>query len=379
MKGRLWMSFWGVSSKQHLLEKDAEIAKLGQMLDNVDNIVMLCDTTPDNKIFYMNSRAKAMLDKFRGELNAGLGTADVSNAFQNSIHQYHKNPSKVRRIFDSPRTELPHTAEIPIGSITLRTTAYPIWDMTDSSKVLCFMACWSDVTAEKQVKEQQYFEIERKNYLETHIHQIATAMEEMSMTVNEVAHNTTNASDSASQVAENAHEGQKIVIQAVMEMQKVAAIVRGSAAVVGNLGVKSERISEIVNVISEIADQTNLLALNAAIEAARAGEQGRGFAVVADEVRRLAERTMASTKQIGAMVSEIQNETAQAVASIEKGKAEAEVSEKLSHQVEVSLSSIVNSIENIREVISQIATASEEQAATATVIAGNLEEISRGA
>jgi methyl-accepting chemotaxis protein len=241
------------------------------------------------------------------------------------------------------------------------------------------MACWSDVTAEKQIKEQQYREIERKNYLETHIHQIATAMEEMSMTVNEVAHNTTNASDSASQVAENAHEGQKIVIQAVKEMQKVAEIVRGSAAVVGNLGVKSERISEIVNVISEIADQTNLLALNAAIEAARAGEQGRGFAVVADEVRRLAERTMASTKQIGAMVSEIQSETAQAVASIEKGKAEAEVSEKLSHQVEVSLSSIVNSIENIRGVISQIATASEEQAATATVIAGNLEEISRGA
>jgi methyl-accepting chemotaxis protein len=373
------MNFWGESSKKRLLEKDAEIAKLSQMLDHVENIVMLCDTTPDNKIFYMNSRAKAMLDKFRSELNAGLGSADVSNAFQHSIHQYHKNPSRVRNIFGSPRTELPHTAEIPIGSITLRTTAYPIWDSTDPSKVLCFMACWSDVTAEKQIKEQQYREIERKNYLETHIHQIATAMEEMSMTVNEVAHNTTNASDSASQVAENAHEGQKIVIQAVKEMQKVAEIVRGSAAVVGNLGVKSERISEIVNVISEIADQTNLLALNAAIEAARAGEQGRGFAVVADEVRRLAERTMASTKQIGAMVSEIQSETAQAVASIEKGKAEAEVSEKLSHQVEVSLSSIVNSIENIRGVISQIATASEEQAATATVIAGNLEEISRGA
>jgi methyl-accepting chemotaxis protein len=373
------MKFFGGSKKQEVEEKTAEIAKLEQMLDNVDNIVMLCDATSENKIFYQNRRAKELLNRHRSDLNSGLRGADVSNAFGNSIHQFHKDPSRVRRIFANPRSDMPHTAEIPIGGITLRTTAYPIWDSLDSSKVLCYMACWSDISAEKAVQQNQEKEIERKNYLEHRVEQIATAMEEMSMTVNEVARNTTNASDSAAQVAGNACEGQKIVTKAVLEMQKVAEIVRTSAVIVGSLGTKSEKISEIVNVINDIADQTNLLALNAAIEAARAGEQGRGFAVVADEVRRLAERTVNSTKQIRDMVGEIQSETMQAVTSIEKGKNEAEISEKLSHQVEESLSNIVHSINEIKDVISQIATASEEQAATATVIAGNLEEIIRGA
>ena len=371
------MGFFGTNNKIELAEKDAEIHKIIQMLDNVDNIVMLCDITNDNKIFYMNRRAKELMQQHRSELNAGLRGADVGNALNNSIHQYHKDPGRVRTIFSNPRTDMPRTAEIPIGSITLKTTAYPIWDSADSSRVLCYMACWSDITAEKLVKEQQYEQIERKNYLEERVHQIATAMEEMSMTVNEVAGNTNNAADSAVLVANNAHDGQKVVNQAVREMQKVAEVVRSSAEIVGKLGATSEKIGEFVNVINEIADQTNLLALNAAIEAARAGEMGRGFAVVADEVRRLAERTTTSTKQISVMVTEIQKGTQQAVDSIERGKAEAEKGEALSHQAEESLNSIVLSIEEIKNVISQIATASEEQAATASVIASNLEEISR--
>ena len=372
------MGLFGSSNKKELEEKTAEVAKLMQMFDKVDNIVMLCDATPDNKIFYMNSRAKELMGQHRCELNSGLRGADVANASGNSIHQYHKDPARIRRIFSSPRSDMPHTAEIPIGGITLRTTAFPIWDHLDPSKVICYMACWSDITAEKAVETLRQEQVQRKDYLEDCVQQIATAMEEMSMTVNEVAHNTTKASDSASQVAGNAREGQQVVSQAVLEMQKVAEIVRGSAVIVRNLGAKSEKISEFVNVINDIADQTNLLALNAAIEAARAGEQGRGFAVVADEVRRLADRTVASTKEIRLMVNEIQKETVLAVESIEKGKTEAEVSENLSHQVDESLNNIVQSIERIESVISQIATASEEQAATATIIAGNLEEITRG-
>jgi len=371
------MGLFGGASKQELIEKDNEIKKLTQMLDNVDNVVMLCDTTHDNKIFYMNRKAKELLQQHRSALNEGLRGADVANAFENSIHQFHKDPGRIRGIFADPRSKMPHSADIPIGSVTLQTKAYPIWDPIDSSKPLCFMACWSDITAERQFKEQQYKDIERKNYLEERIHQIATAMEEMSMTVNEVAGNTTNAADSAAQVAESAHEGQRVVNEAVKGMQQVAEVVRSSAIIVGNLGATSEKIGEIVNVINEIADQTNLLALNAAIEAARAGEMGRGFAVVADEVRRLAERTMTSTKQIGAMVTEIQSNTSKAVASIEGGKTEAEKGEHLSHQAEASLIAIVDSVEHIKNLIAQIATASEEQAATATVIAGNLEEISR--
>jgi methyl-accepting chemotaxis protein len=372
------MGLFGASNKHELEEKTAEIAKLMQMFDHVDNIVMLCDATPENKVFYMNSRAKELMSRHRSELNSGLLGADVANAAGNSIHQYHKDPARIKRIFSSPRSDMPHTAEITIGSVNLRTTALPIWDHLDPSKLICYMACWSDISAEKKLDCMRCEQVRRKDYLESRVQQIATAMEEMSMTVNEVAHNTTNASESAGQVAGNARDGQRVVSQAVIEMQKVAEIVRGSAVIVRNLGAKSEKIGEFVSVINDIADQTNLLALNAAIEAARAGEQGRGFAVVADEVRRLADRTVASTKEIRLMVNEIQKETALAVESIEKGKTEAEVSERLSHQADESLSQIVASIERIESVIAQIATASEQQAATACIIAGNLEEITSG-
>jgi len=371
------MKWFGSAAKSVNDEHAAEIAKLAQMLDNVDNIVMLCDTTSDNRIIYMNKQARNLMQQHRGELNAGLRGADVGNADGNSIHQYHKDPARVRSIFGNPRGNMPHTAEIPIGAVTLRTTTYPIWDSVDPSKVLCYMACWNDITAEKAVEQHQREALERKDYLECRVTQIATAMEEMSMTVNEVARNTVNAADSAAQVASNAREGQHVVNQAVGEMRKVAEIVRDSALIVGSLGQKSAKIGEFVSVINDIADQTNLLALNAAIEAARAGEQGRGFAVVADEVRRLADRTVASTKEIRLMVEEIQKETTLAVESIERGKSEAEVSEALSHQVDESLTHIVQSIEQIEHVIAQIATASEEQAATSTTIASNLEEIVR--
>jgi len=93
------MGLFGNSSKIALAEKDAEINKLMQMVDNVDNIVMLCDATSENKIFYMNTKAKEMLQKHSSELNAGLRGADVGNAFNNSIHQYHKDPSRVKRLF----------------------------------------------------------------------------------------------------------------------------------------------------------------------------------------------------------------------------------------------------------------------------------------
>ncbi|HBB70611.1 MAG TPA: methyl-accepting chemotaxis protein [Geobacter sulfurreducens] len=205
----------------------------------------------------------------------------------------------------------------------------------------------------------------------------ATASEEMAATSCEIAGNCQTAAQSSSRARETAARGFAMVENTIAVMNQIARRVRVSAESVQGLGARSDQIGEIVMTIQDIADQTNLLALNAAIEAARAGEQGRGFAVVADEVRNLAVKTMNSTKQINAMVAEIQRETRQAVGSIENAKQEAEVSESLSLQAESSLVTIVQAIEEIKNVITQIATASEEQAATASVIAGNLEEISR--
>jgi methyl-accepting chemotaxis protein len=273
------MGLFGPNRSDESAEKSAEIAKLMQVLDNVDNIVMLCDTTPENRIFYMNRRAKELMAEHRGELNSGLNGADVANAAGKPIHQYHKDPGRIRNILAKPGS-MPHKAEIPIGNMTLRTTAYPIWESTDPGRVLCYMACWSDITAEKELEGHRTREMVRKEYLESRVTQIATAMEEMSMTVNEVARNTVHASESAAEVARSARQGEQVVNQAVQEMQKVAGTVRHSAAIIGTLGERSEKIGEFVGVIDDIADQTNLLALNAAIEAARAGEQGPEFEVV---------------------------------------------------------------------------------------------------
>ena len=147
--------------------------------------------------------------------------------------------------------------------------------------------------------------------------QVATASEEMSQTVLDIAKNTSSIETSAIDTTTLAKNGETVVNRSVDKVKSIAYTIDQSAQLVKSLGERSNQIGEIVNVINDIADQTNLLALNAAIEAARAGEQGRGFAVVADEVRKLAERTGNSTAEIGDMVKSIQNEVHQVVLSME--------------------------------------------------------------
>src|SRR5271155_3773337 len=141
----------------------------------------------------------------------------------------------------------------------------------------------------------------------------------MSSTVREVSANSTKAAESAQAAAETAREGGVIVEDTLTRMRSIANAVRETAAKVQELGIRSDQIGRIIGVIDDIADQTNLLALNAAIEAARAGEQGRGFAVVADEVRKLAERTTSATKEVAQMVQGIQAGTKTAVAAMREG------------------------------------------------------------
>ena len=149
--------------------------------------------------------------------------------------------------------------------------------------------------------------------------QVATALQQMSATVQQVSENSGRAAEASRKAADTARLGGGVVEQTLMKMQVIADSVRSSAVKVEELGKRSDQIGRIVGVINDIADQTNLLALNAAIEAARAGEQGRGFAVVADEVRKLAERTTASTKEIAGMIEAVQSETRLAVLAMEEG------------------------------------------------------------
>ncbi|GFO56553.1 chemotaxis protein [Geomonas sp. Red276] len=204
---------------------------------------------------------------------------------------------------------------------------------------------------------------------------IATASEEMSCTSSEIAHSCAQAAEAGTQASEIAASGAGVVRETVQGMNRIAERVRTVAESVGRLGERSKEIGEIVGTIEEIADQTNLLALNAAIEAARAGEQGRGFAVVADEVRALAVRTTKATSEIGAMIRSIQAETSAAVESMDAGVREVHKGSEDAERSGAALDLIMGQIEAVTMQVSQIATAAEEQTATTNEIAGNIQQV----
>ncbi len=205
--------------------------------------------------------------------------------------------------------------------------------------------------------------------------EVASAMEEMTSTIVETNKNTNLAAEAVSDSGTLAQEGGKAVEDTIHGMENIAEVVVSAASTVKKLGEDSEKIGEIINVINEIADQTNLLALNAAIEAARAGEQGRGFAVVADEVRKLAERTTGATKEIAEMITKLQEGTTETVISIEKGVHEVERGKEIAERSGKSMNEIVISSTRAMDLVTQVATASEEQSATSEEVSKNIEGI----
>jgi len=206
-------------------------------------------------------------------------------------------------------------------------------------------------------------------------HSLATAMEEMNATVLEVANNAgqvAQASDEANQVAQ---EGGEEVQSTVRETREVSERSDKLARSLNDLQQKAENIGQIMSVINDIADQTNLLALNAAIEAARAGEAGRGFAVVADEVRKLAEKTMHATKEVEGAISEIQRSTSSAVEEMTSTKALVDTTTERASGAGNTLNDIIGQFEKIADMVQGIAAASEEQSATSDEINRGVSEI----
>ncbi|WP_429011554.1 methyl-accepting chemotaxis protein [Aeromonas veronii] len=208
------------------------------------------------------------------------------------------------------------------------------------------------------------------------LNQLATAMHEMQVTVQEVARNTNDAASAATLASTTAVQGSGIVNESIMNIEYVADAIENTAAVIRQLGDDSHHIGIVLEVIQAIAEQTNLLALNAAIEAARAGEQGRGFAVVADEVRTLAKRTQDSTSQINDIISKLQHRANEAGVTMQQSQAMIIETVSAARDAGVSIAEISSAVNSISHMNIQIATATEEQGAVSEELHRNVANIS---
>ena len=206
---------------------------------------------------------------------------------------------------------------------------------------------------------------------------MAATVEQLTVSINHVSDNAGEAHDLSSQSGRLAQDGGQTIQASVDSMKSIAGTVQSSATRIGELGEHSERVSSIVSVIKGIADQTNLLALNAAIEAARAGEQGRGFAVVADEVRQLAQRTTNSTQEIAAMIEKIQAATQAAMSDMEVGVRQVNGGVDLANQAGEAVVSINNSSDKVVRVVNQISLSLREQTAASHDVARTVERLAQ--
>ena len=206
---------------------------------------------------------------------------------------------------------------------------------------------------------------------------MAATMEQMTMSIDQVAEHADEAHNSSLQNGELSSRGSEVILRVVDDMRCIADTVNQSSAIIQGLGQRSDEIFSIVQVIKDIADQTNLLALNAAIEAARAGEQGRGFAVVADEVRKLAERTSQSTQMIAEIVEKIQSGTRNAVSSMGEGVIQVNQGVELAGQAGAAINQISSGAQRVSHVVSDISNAIREQSIASSDIARNVERVAQ--
>ncbi|MGE5354049.1 MAG: methyl-accepting chemotaxis protein [Acidobacteriota bacterium] len=206
--------------------------------------------------------------------------------------------------------------------------------------------------------------------------EVASAIEQMTRTILESTRHAEKASENSLLASNSAKEGTQKVQETKRGMMKIVQSTKSTGERITSLAKRTEQIGEIAQVIDDIADQTNLLALNAAIEAARAGEQGRGFAVVADEVRKLAERTTKATKEIADTIKQIQSEAREADVSMSEAEKAVEEGMSLTEAVSMSLGNILEVNQKVSDIVAQVAAASEEQASAADQISKNVEGIS---
>jgi len=371
-------------------ETNAVLGRYLLLLENIPAPVLMLDR--ELKLTYANNIGRAAIGSdYKGKTDAEVTRRDDAGTPADAL----------KKAVDTLKPASAETVAHPQGrDMDISYTGIPMFDQT--GKFSSMLQLVTDLTAIKatqrtiqSVAEQasaiagrvaaaseelsaQVEEVSRGAEMQrTRVESTATAMTEMNSTVLEVAKSAGHAAEQAEATRSKASDGAELVgkvVQSINLVNQVAATLQKNMQ---DLGQQAESIGGVMNVISDIADQTNLLALNAAIEAARAGEAGRGFAVVADEVRKLAEKTMSATQEVGANITAIQQSAHTNISEVgEAAKAVTEATE-LANTSGQALTEIVTLAATNSSVVASIATAAEEQSATSEEINQSVEEISR--